>query len=190
MDRSFGKKDPPLILRVTSNYRSTIATATGTIPVDPSDDAGDGGGTSGGVSPEARATHPNSHTPAGFRQATVHHTRHPRFQENHRHRRGYVDNSLPRVLAHTHHAATSTAFSIRISMVDPYAKLRTPLPPVSRRKPNIRPGPTFGVWSVHAPVPAWSFRRAALSRGSTCSGRCLSNQPSLQQLIPTQSLSQ
>ncbi len=95
MDRSFSKQDRPFILRVTSTYRATIATATGTIPVDPSDDAGDGGGTSGGVSPKPRATDPNSHTPAGFRLAAVHRTRHLQSKENHRHRRGYVDNSLP-----------------------------------------------------------------------------------------------
>ena len=82
------------------------------------DDAGDGGGNSKGVSPASRATDPNSHTPVGLRLAAVHRTRHLRFQENHRHRTGYVDNSLPRVLAHTHRA-TTTALSLRNPMVDP-----------------------------------------------------------------------
>ena len=54
MDRSFSKQDRPFILRVSSTYRATIATATGTIPVDPSDDAGDGGGISQGVNPDCR----------------------------------------------------------------------------------------------------------------------------------------
>jgi len=76
MDRSFSKQDHPFILRVTSTYRATIATATGTIPVDPSDDAGDGGGNSKGVSPASRTTDPNSHTPVGVRLAANHRTRH------------------------------------------------------------------------------------------------------------------
>jgi hypothetical protein len=82
----------------------------GTIPVDPSDDAGDGGGNSKGVSPANRTTDPNSHTPVGVKLAANHRTRHLRRKENHRHRTGYVDNSLTRVLAHTH-CATTTAFS-------------------------------------------------------------------------------
>ncbi len=84
--------------------------AIGTIPVDPSDDAGDGGGNSKGVSSASRATDPNSHTPVGFKLAAVHRTRHLRFQENYCHRTGYVDNSLLRVLAHPH-GATTTAYS-------------------------------------------------------------------------------
>ncbi len=93
------------------------SSAIGTIPFDPSDDAGDGGGNSKGVSPASRTTDPNS-PPVGLRLAAVHRTRHLRFQENHRHRTGYVDNSLPRVLAHTH-CATTTALSLRNPMVDP-----------------------------------------------------------------------
>ena len=54
----------------------------------------------------------------GFRLAAVHRTRHLQFQENHRHRTGYVDNLLPRVPAHTH-CATTTANSLRNPMVDP-----------------------------------------------------------------------
>jgi hypothetical protein len=118
MDRSFSKQDRRFILRVSSTYRATIATATGTIPVDPSDDAGDGGGISQGVSPASRTTDPNGHTPVGFRLDAVHRTRHLQSKENHRHRTGYVDNSLPRVPAHTH-CATATVLSLRISMVDP-----------------------------------------------------------------------
>ncbi len=51
-------------------------------------------------------------------------TRHLRFKENHRHRSGYVDNSLPRVLAHTHRA-TTTALSLRNPMVDPNRSFAT-----------------------------------------------------------------
>ncbi len=122
MDRSFGKQDPRIILRsrLPAEPRSS---AIGTIPVDPSDDAGDGGGNSQGVSPASRVTDPNSHTPVGLRLAAVHRTRHLRFQENHRHRTGYVDNSLPRVLAHTH-CATTTALSLQNPMVDPKRTLR------------------------------------------------------------------
>ncbi len=69
------------ILRVTSTSRATIAIAIGTIPVDPSDDAGDGGGTSKRVSPDSRTTDPNSHTPVGFRLAAVHRTDHLQSKE-------------------------------------------------------------------------------------------------------------
>jgi len=44
--------------------------------VDPSDDAGDGGGNSKGVSPASRTTDPNSHTPVGVKLAANHRTRH------------------------------------------------------------------------------------------------------------------
>jgi hypothetical protein len=47
-----------IILRVSSTSRATLAAAIGTIPLDPSDDAGDGGGISKGVSPVHRATDP------------------------------------------------------------------------------------------------------------------------------------
>jgi len=116
IDRSFSKQDRRIILRsrLPAEPRSP---AIGTIPVDPSDDAGDGGGISEGVSPASRTTDPNSHTPVGLRLAANHRTRHLRFQENHRHRSGYVDNSLPRVLANTHCA--TTAFPLRNPMVDP-----------------------------------------------------------------------
>ncbi len=50
--------------------------------------------------------------------AANHRTRHLLAKENHRHRTGYVDNSLPRVLAHTHCPIT-TALSSRNPMVDP-----------------------------------------------------------------------
>lgn len=43
--------------------------AIGTIPVDPSDDAGDGGGISQEVSPAGQTTDPNSHTPVSVRLA-------------------------------------------------------------------------------------------------------------------------
>ncbi len=49
--------------------------------------------------PDRRTTDPNNHTPVGVRLAAVHRTRHLPAKENHRHRSGYVDNSLPRVLA-------------------------------------------------------------------------------------------
>ncbi len=64
---------------------------------------------------------PNSHTPVGVRLAANHRYRHLRCKENRHRRHGYVDNSLARVLTHTHRA-TATAFSIRISMVDPNRK--------------------------------------------------------------------
>ncbi len=117
MDRSFGKQDPRIILRsrLPAEPRSP---AIGTIPVDPSDDAGDGGGISQEVSPASRTTDPKSHTPVGVRLAANHRIHHLRFQENHRHRTGWVDNSLPRVPAHTH-CATTTALSLRNPMVDP-----------------------------------------------------------------------
>ncbi len=54
-----------------------------------------------------------------YLQSHDHRTRHLQSKENHRHRRGYVDNALPQVLALSLRATTSTAFSIRISMVDP-----------------------------------------------------------------------
>ncbi len=41
---------------------------------------------------------PNSHTPVGVSLVANHRTRHLRFQENHRHRSEYVENSLQRVL--------------------------------------------------------------------------------------------
>ncbi len=85
--------------------------------VEPSDDAGDGGGNSQRVSPGPRATDPNSHTPVSFRLAAVHRTRHLQCKKNHRHRSGYVDNSLPRLPAHTHCA--TTALSLQNPMVDP-----------------------------------------------------------------------
>ena len=44
--------------------------------VDPSADAGDGGGNSKGVSPASRTTDPNSHTPVGVKLAANHRTRH------------------------------------------------------------------------------------------------------------------
>ncbi len=113
----FSKQDRPFILRsrLPAEPRSH---AIGTIPVDPSDDAGDGGGISEGVSPASRTTDPNSHTPVGVRLAADHRTSHLQCKENHRHRSGYVDNSLARVLAHTHRA-TTTALSSRNPMVDP-----------------------------------------------------------------------
>lgn len=48
--------------RVTSIYRATIL-AMGTIPNDPLDDAGNGGGISSRVNPHRRATDLMSHTP-------------------------------------------------------------------------------------------------------------------------------
>ncbi len=49
--------------------------------------------------------------------------RHLRCKENHRHRHGYVDNSLARVLAHTH-SATTTDSSLQNRLVDPKADIR------------------------------------------------------------------
>ncbi len=82
-----------------------------------------GGSNSQGVSPASRTTDPKSHTPVGVRLATNHRTRHLPAKENHRRRTGYVDNSLPRVPAHTH-CATTTALSLRNPMVDPTRTLR------------------------------------------------------------------
>ncbi len=62
--------------------------AIGTIPVDPSDDAGDGGGNSKGVSPASRTTDPNSHTPVGVKLDANHRIHHLRCKKNHRHRTG------------------------------------------------------------------------------------------------------
>ena len=117
IDRSFSKRNPRIILRsrLPAEPRSP---AIGTIPVDPSDDAGDGGGISKGVSPASRTTDPNSHTPASDKLDAVHRTRHLQRRENRRRRNGYVDNSRTRVLAHTH-CATTAANSSRNSMVDP-----------------------------------------------------------------------
>ena len=155
MDRSFSKQDRRIILR-SRLPAEPQSLAIGTIPVDPSDDAGDGGGNSKGVSSASRATDPNSHTPVGFKLAAVHRTRHLRFQENHCHRTGYVDNSPPRVLAHPHCA--TTAYSSRNSMVDPtrtlghsrlvrhsspifnvqsYAKLRVATKSSRRKRPSL-----------------------------------------------------
>ena len=117
MDRSFGEQDRWIILR-SRLPAEPQSLAIGTIPVDPSDDAGDGGGNSKGVSPASRATDPNSHTPVGVRLAADNRIHHLRCKKNHRHRSEYVDNSLPRVPAHTHYA-TTTALSLRNPMVDP-----------------------------------------------------------------------
>ena len=57
-----------------------VMSIIGTIPVDPSDDAGDGGGNSNWVSPEARTTDPNSHTPAGLRLAAYKRPRHLQYE--------------------------------------------------------------------------------------------------------------
>ena len=70
MDLSFSKQHRRI------NRRSRLpaeprSPAIGTIPVDPSDDAGDGGGNSTGVSPASRTTDPNSHTPVSARLAAV-----------------------------------------------------------------------------------------------------------------------
>ena len=86
MGCSFGKQDRWIILRsrLPAEPRSL---AIGTIPVDPSDDAGDGGGTSNWVSPEVRTTDPNGHTPVHLTLAAVQRTRHLPSKENHRSRR-------------------------------------------------------------------------------------------------------
>ncbi len=73
---SFGNQDRQIILRsrLPAEPRSL---AIGTIPVDPSDDAGDGGGNSQGVSPVSQTTDPNSHTPVGVRLTGYHRPRYP-----------------------------------------------------------------------------------------------------------------
>ncbi len=65
------------------------------------------------------------HAPVGVRLTANHRTRHLQCKKNHRHRSGYVDNSLPRVPAHPH-CATTTAFSSRNPMVDPQETLALP----------------------------------------------------------------
>jgi len=65
---SFGNQDRRIIRRsrLPTEPRSL---AIGTIPVDPSDDAGDRGGISQEVSPASQTTDPNSHTPVSVRLA-------------------------------------------------------------------------------------------------------------------------
>ena len=118
MDRSFSKQDRPFILRVSSTYRATIATATGTIPVDPSDDAGDGGGTSQGVSPEARTTDPNGHTPVSLRLTAVHRACHLPSKENHRGRR-WICGQLAAASSRTSPPHNNYGLSLQNPMVDP-----------------------------------------------------------------------
>ncbi len=79
MGRSFGNQDRRIIRRsrLPAEPRSL---AIGTIPVDPSDDAGDGGGNSNWVSPEVRTTDPNGHTPVGVRLAGYHRPRYLRYK--------------------------------------------------------------------------------------------------------------
>ncbi len=76
MESSFGKQDRWIIRRsrLPTEPRSL---AIGTIPVDPSDDAGDGGGNSIRVSPENRTTDPNGHTPVSVSLAGYHCPRYP-----------------------------------------------------------------------------------------------------------------
>ncbi len=80
MDRSFSKQNRRIIRRsrLPAEPRSP---AIGTIPVDPSDDASDGGGNSTGVSPASRTTDPNSHTPVSARLAAVRRSRYLRLRK-------------------------------------------------------------------------------------------------------------
>jgi hypothetical protein len=79
MGRSFGEQDRRIILR-SRLPAEPQPLAIGTIPVDPSDDAGDGGGISQGVSPASRTTDPKNHTPVAVRLAVYHRPRHLQYE--------------------------------------------------------------------------------------------------------------
>ena len=80
-DRSQANKIQSVILQVLSTQEPQ-SLAIGTIPVDPSDDAGDGGGISKRVRPASQPKDPKSHTPVDASLVVGHRNHHLPSKKN------------------------------------------------------------------------------------------------------------